>query len=112
MLIMPLCKEYLYFLQDFSLDHHTAEFLTNKIDEIIQKIGSKKLGVIVSDNAANISAAKKAISLKYPNIMNLRCIVHCFNLISLNIIKISFAKKLLRHCNIVVTFFKASHIAV
>uniref|UniRef100_U9UN57 DUF659 domain-containing protein n=2 Tax=Rhizophagus irregularis TaxID=588596 RepID=U9UN57_RHIID len=39
---------------------------------MIQKIGPKKIGAIVSDNAANISAARKAISLKYPNIMNLR----------------------------------------
>ena len=82
MIITSSREEYLYSLQDFSSDHHTTEFLTNKIDEIIQKIGSKKVGAIVSDNAANISAARKAITLKYPNIMNLRCIAHCFNLIS------------------------------
>lgn len=111
MLITPSREEYLYSLQNFSSEHHTTEFLTNKIDEMIQKIGPKKIGAIVSNNAANISAARKAISLKYPNIMNLRCIAHCFNLISQDIIKIPFAEKLLRRCNIVVTFFKASHIA-
>ena len=110
MLITSLRKEYLYSLQNFSSDHHTTEFLTNKIDEIIQKIGPEKIGAIVSDNAANISAARKAISLKYPNIMNLRCIAHCFNLISQDIIKIPFAERLLRRCNIIVTFFKLSHI--
>lgn len=111
MIITSSREEYLYSLQDFSSDHHTTEFLTNKIDEMIQKIGPKKVGAIVSDNAANISAARKAISLKYPNIMNLRCIAHCFNLISQDIIKISFAEKLLRRCNIVITFFKSSHVA-
>lgn len=110
MLITPLREEYLYSLQNFSSDHHTTEFLTNKIDEIIQKIGSEKIGAIVSDNAANISAARRAIALKYPSIMNLRCIAHCFNLISQDIIKIPFAETLLRRCNIIVTFFKLSHI--
>ena len=110
MLITSSRKEYLYSLQNFSSDHHTAEFLTDKIDEMIQKVGPKKIGAIVSDNAANISAARKAISLKYPNIINLRCIAHCFNLISQDIIKIPFAEKLLRRCNIIVTFFKSSHI--
>lgn len=82
MLITSSREEYLYSLQNFSSDHHTTEFLINKIDEVIQKIGPEKFEAIVSNNAANISAARKAISLKYPKIMNLRCIAHCFNLIS------------------------------
>ena len=43
--------------------------------------------------------------------MNLKCIAHCFNLISQDIIKIPFAERLLCRCSIVVSFFKASHIA-
>jgi hypothetical protein len=81
MLITSLCEEYLYSLQNYSSDRHTTEFLTNKIDEIIKKIGVNKIGAIVSDNASNIAAAREAIVLKYPNIINLRCIAHCFNLI-------------------------------
>ncbi len=104
MLITSSREEYLYSLQNFSSEHHTT-------DEIITKIGPNKIGAIVSNNASNISAARAAISLKYPKIMNLRCIAHCFNLISQDIIKIPFAEKLLRRCNIVVTFFKVSHIA-
>jgi len=111
MLITSSREEYLYSLQNYSSDHHTAEFLTDKIDEIVKKIGVNKIGAIVSDNASNIAAAREAISLKYPNIINLRCIAHCFNLISQDIIKIPFAKKLLHRCNTVVTFFKVSHIA-
>src|SRR6266498_5338624 len=70
-----------------------------------------KISAIVSDNAANIAAARSEISSKYPTIMNLKCIAHCFNLISQDIIKIPFAERLLRRCSIVVSFFKASHIA-
>src|SRR6266542_2877133 len=112
MIITPSCKEYLYSLQNFSSDHHTAEFLTKQINEIIMKIGSNKISAIVSNNAANIVAARSEISSKYPTIMNLKCIAHCFNLISQDIIKIPFAERLLRRCSIVVSFFKASHTLV
>jgi len=81
MIITPSHKEYLYSLLNFSSDHHTAEFLTKKINKIIMKIGPKKISAIVSDNAANIVVARSEISTKYPTIMNLKCIVHCFNLI-------------------------------
>ena len=72
MIIIPLHKEYLYFLLNFSSDHHTAEFLTEKINEIIMNIGTKKISTIVSDNAANIAAARSEISTKYSTIMNLK----------------------------------------
>ena len=111
MIITPSHKEYLYSLQNFSSDHHTAEFLTKQINEIIMKIGPNKISAIVSDNATNIAAARSEISSKYPTIMNLKCIAHCFNFISQDIIKIPFAERLLRRCSIVVSFFKASHIA-
>ena len=88
MIITPSHKEYLYSLQNFSSDHHTAEFLTKQINKIIMKIGPNKISAIVSDNAANIAAARSKISFKYPTIMNLKCITHCFNLIFQNIIKI------------------------
>jgi len=77
---------------------------------MIKKIGVNKIGAIVSDNASNIAAARRAIALKYPNIINLRCIAYCFNLISQDIIKIPFAEKLLYRYNTVVIFFKVSHI--
>ena len=69
MLITSSREEYLYSLQNFSSDHHTTEFLTNKINEIIKKVGLNKIEAIVLDNASNIKAARKAISLKYSNIM-------------------------------------------
>ena len=46
---------------------------------------------------------------KYKHILNLRCIAHCINLISKDIIKHSFANNLIVHCNTIVKFFKQSH---
>src|SRR6266496_2701646 len=99
-IITPSRKEYLYSLQNFSSDHHTAKFLTKQINEIIMKIGPNKISAIISDNAANIAAARSEISSKYPTIINLKCITHYFNLIFQNIIKIPFAERLFCHCNI------------
>src|SRR6266542_1673550 len=80
MIITPSRKEYLYSLQNFSSDYHTAEFLIKQINEIIMKIGPNKISVIVLNNAANIAAARSEISSKYPTIMNLKCIAHFLTL--------------------------------
>jgi len=112
MLIILSRKEYLYSLQNFSSNYHMTEFLTNKIDKMIKKIRSNKIRTIVLNNTTNIKAAREAISLKYLNIMNLRCIAYCFNFIFQDIIKILFAKKLLCYCNIIVIFFKILHITI
>ena len=99
-------------MQNYNSNHHIAEFLIDKINKIVKKIGVNKIGAIVSDNAFNIVAAREAIALKYPNIINLRCIAYCFNLFSQDIIKIPFAKKLFYHYNTVIPFFKVLHIVV
>lgn len=49
------------------------------------------------------------ITDKYKHILNLRCIAHCINLISKDIIKHSFANNLIVYCNNIVKFFKQSH---
>jgi len=49
-------QEYLYELQDYSEQSHTAEFLANQIELVINRIGRKKILAIVSDNGANIAS--------------------------------------------------------
>lgn len=66
---------------------------------------------IVSDNAKNIAAARQIVVQKYPNIINIRCIAHCINLISSDIVKITQVEYLVKCCNILTKFFKNSHIA-
>ena len=64
----------------------------------------------VTDNASNVTLARKLISQQYPKIFNIKCIAHCLNLISHDILEYRFANKTLRYCNILVTYFKKSHI--
>ncbi|CAG8780962.1 13226_t:CDS:1, partial [Racocetra persica] len=48
-------KEYLWASKNYSgVPHYTGAFLDEEIIKIIKDIGSEKIAVIVSDNAANI----------------------------------------------------------
>ncbi len=64
---------------------------------------------IVSDGGANIQNARKIITEKYNNILNVHCIAHLVNLISKDICNTPFANQILTKCNTIVTFFKKSH---
>jgi len=57
----PSHKEYLYQLSDLSENSHTAVYLTEVIESVINKISANKIAVIVSDNAANIRNARELI---------------------------------------------------
>ncbi|HEY9399093.1 MAG TPA: DUF domain-containing protein [Nitrososphaeraceae archaeon] len=105
----PSRKEYLYQLSDLSENSHTAVYLTEVIESIINKVGANKIAAIVLDNAANVRNARELIQEKHPNIENVRCIAHSINLIACDIIKESFGDRLLRRVNVLSNFFKSSH---
>jgi hypothetical protein len=79
-------KEYLYSLRNLSSLSQTSKVLEDEIDRIISKIGTKKFAAVVTDNASAIANARKYISEKYPYILNIRCIAHCVNLITKDIL--------------------------
>src|SRR6185369_7909926 len=108
MLMTGSRKEYLLSLEDLSNIRHTGEHLSNVIEEVINKVGAKKFVAIVSDNGSNVAAARKIIANNYPNIINVRCIAHCVNLISMSIVKIDEVKYIVRCVNILTKYFKNS----
>jgi hypothetical protein len=108
-ILTPSQEGYLNKLGNYSDQLHTAEFLANQIESVINRIGSKKIIAIVSDNGANVASARRLICSKYKKIINIRCIAHCYNLISKDIILHSFAKRMIQHANRIVQFFKKSH---
>ena len=105
----PSREKYLYKLEDLSENSHTGNYLAEVIGKVIKKIGPNKISAIVSDNAANVRSAHNILQDKYPNIENIRCIVHAINLIACDITKESFGDRLLRKVNILGLFFKNSH---
>jgi len=56
-------------------------------------------------------AAKCQIANKYPHILSMRCIAHHIQLISSDICKLSWAKKLLSDCQTIISFFRNSYTA-
>ena len=85
-ILTPERHQYLYCLRDFSVSHHTEEFLANEIKTILNKVGPKKFKAIVIDNGANVKLARELIVKEYPQILNLRCIAHFINLITKSIL--------------------------
>ncbi|EXX66425.1 hypothetical protein RirG_123920 [Rhizophagus irregularis DAOM 197198w] len=101
-------KEYLLSLEDLSNIRHTGKHLSNVIKKVINKVRAKKFVAIVSDNSSNVAAACKIITNNYPNIINVRCIMYCVNLISMSIVKIDEVKYIVRCANILTKYFKNS----
>jgi len=112
MLITSQRKEYFLNLENLSDKRHTAECISNVIEEVINRVGIDKFAAIISDNGTNVAVARRIILQKYPSILNIRCIAHCINLISSDIVKINQANKLIRQANIVTKFFKNSIIGL
>lgn len=72
----------------------------------MEEVGVDKFAAIVSDNGANVKGARNIISQKHPHIFSVRCIAHCLNLLSHDIVSYSFADRLIKKCNALATFFK------
>ena len=79
-------QEFLYQLRDLSSIKHTAQNLVEEIDKVLQKVGPDKFAAVVTDNASNCALARSIISEKYPFIFNTRCIAHCVNLITKDVL--------------------------
>jgi len=110
-ILTPTRKEYIIQLSDLSADSHTSDFITEKIEAIINCIGPSKFAAVVSDNGTNVRKAREIIQTKYPCIKNIRCISHCINLISCDIVQHSFANKILKKVNILASFFRNNAMA-
>lgn len=92
-----------------SEEKHTAEYLAEVIENVVNGIGADRISAIVSDNASNVRNARKIIQEKFPRIENIRCVAHAINLIACDIVKEKFGDRLLRCVNVLATFFRNSH---
>jgi len=102
-------QQYIYSINNFSSDRHTAKFNEEKILNVIEKIGVNKFVTIVTDAEAALKAAKREVIKKHPHIMAVRCIAHHINLITKDIISIEWAKNTLQKCQQIVSFFHNAH---
>lgn len=69
-------------------NRHTAEYISCKICDVLQKIGSGKVFALLTDNASNMKAAWEIIMEKYPHITAIGCAAHGLNLLFNDIMKL------------------------
>src|SRR6266542_6255896 len=50
------------------------------------------------------------MKINYCTIFNVKCIAYCLNLILHDFLRHNFADKIIKYCNIIVKYFKKSHI--
>eukprot|EP00898_Chlorokybus_atmophyticus_P002936 jgi/Chlat1/3643/Chrsp238S03648 len=80
--------------------------------ECIDRIGATKVAALVTDNAANMKAARKLLVGKedYTHIIELRCYMHGFFLAMGFVVGYySWAKNIIMSAQKIVTYFRASH---
>ncbi|CAG8676255.1 17961_t:CDS:1, partial [Racocetra fulgida] len=105
-------KEYLWSSKNYaSILHHTGAFLGEEIIKVVEDIGSKKIDAVVSDNGANVHVAQRTLCEKYPHILDIRCIAHCFNLITEDLCKHTFVKSMIQKIGTIHQYFTKSYAA-
>ena len=107
--VTPTRRQYVYSINDFSSERHTAAFNEEKMLKIIEAIGSNKFAAVITDAEAAMQAAKRRVMEKYPHIMAVRCIAHHINLVTKDIISIEWAKQILKKSQKIISFFHSSH---
>ena len=110
-ILTPTNKEYIYQLSDLSSNSHTGEFIAEKIQDILNRVGANKFSAIVSDNRSNVQKTREIVRNKYSSIEDVRYISHCINLMTCDIVKHPFTEKLLKKVNILATSFRNNMIA-
>ncbi|XP_059587962.1 uncharacterized protein LOC132252076 [Alligator mississippiensis] len=91
-------------------NRHTAEYISSKICEVLQKIGSGKVFALLTDNESNMKAAWEIIIDKYPHITAIGCASHGLNLLLNDIMKLDTPQKIYRRAKEVTKHVKATHV--
>ncbi|XP_047984673.1 uncharacterized protein LOC125225144 [Leguminivora glycinivorella] len=69
-------------------NRHTAEYLSEKIGQTMNEIGSEKFLGIITDNAANMKKCGKLLNEQYENTTWVGCLAHTLNLLISDVLKI------------------------
>jgi hypothetical protein len=81
-------KPYFHSSIDTQDNRHTAEYLSEKISQTMNEIGSAKFLGIITDNAANMKKCGKLLTDQYENTTWVGCLAHTLNLLIGDVLKI------------------------
>ncbi|CAG8703135.1 21928_t:CDS:2, partial [Gigaspora margarita] len=103
-------NDILWKILDFSDRSHTGQYLAEQIETILNDIGNYKFSAIVTDAGPNVRVARQIIVQKFPHIFNIRCIGHCLNLVTKDMLKHTFATRIINWSTIITSYFNKSHL--
>ena len=69
-------------------DHHTGEYITDKLVEIISEIDAQNIVAVITDNIKNMKSSWQNVQQQYSDILCLDCSSHMMNLLVENIMKL------------------------
>lgn len=101
---------YFYDFIETKQNKHTAEYLFQEVCKIIDKIGSDKIMLIITDNATNMVKCGKMLETKYPHVKWAGCLAHTLHLIVGDILKNQQVTKLFSDIIDIIKCIQRSHI--
>ncbi|CAG9792169.1 unnamed protein product [Diatraea saccharalis] len=103
-------KPFFYKFIDTKTNRHTAEYVCDKVSEVLEEIGSHKFFVIISDNATNMVKCGRLLNEKYANVTWIGCLAHTLNLLIGDVIKVNVVLAIFHYVVEVVKKISKSHI--
>lgn len=103
-------EPYFYDFIETKQNRHTAQYISEEICKVIDKIGSEKVLLVITDNASNMIRCGKILEEKYRNVKWTGCLAHTLNLLIGDIAKNQSVEKLLSDAASIVKCIQSSHI--
>ena len=97
-------------MKDLTDEKHIGQLLAEEMLKVMNSVNIKRFAAVITDNESNVAAVQKLITIQFSKIFNIKCITHCLNLISHDFLWHNFADKTIKYCNIIMKYFKKSHI--
>ena len=91
-------------------NRHTAEYMAQVFDDVINELGPQKVVALVTDSAVNMMAAHNIITTRYPHIQRIRCGSNTLNLLAKDIEKLATTNDHINRCKELVKAFKYHHL--
>ncbi|KAK6171877.1 hypothetical protein SNE40_018301 [Patella caerulea] len=87
---------YFYKSTDTIDERHTSQYISDELLKVIFDLGPEKIHAIITDNAANMKAARTTIQETHPHITPIGCAAHGLSLLSEDIININSMNSLFK----------------
>ncbi|KAK3916489.1 Lysophospholipase NTE1 [Frankliniella fusca] len=84
----------LYTYKVMGTERETAELVAREFISVLKEIGPQRCYLVVTDNAAVMTAAMEMVTLEYPHITAVGCSSHCWNLLFKDIMSLRPLEKL------------------